>query len=295
VGFLEGRVAAVTGAGRGIGAAVARSLAAEGACVIVNDLGVAMDGADPSGAPAQQIVDEIRAAGGQAAVSTDDIADHTGAANVVAAAIDTFGHLDVLVNVAGILRDQMVFNLSREDWDAVLQVHLTGTFNTTKHASAYWRGERGENHQRRIINFTSAAGLLGSPGQPSYSAAKMGIVGLTYSCARALRKYGVTTNAVSPYANTRMYESIPADQRTAAHRELDSLVPEQIAPLVTYLAGERSSWCNGRVIEVQGRRITLYSNPAPERQIVSREEWDVSSLTAEIENAFKPAAERDLT
>jgi NAD(P)-dependent dehydrogenase (short-subunit alcohol dehydrogenase family) len=294
VGMLDGRVAAVTGAGRGIGAAVARMLAAEGASVVVNDLGVAMDGASPSAGPATTVVQEIEANGGTAVANTDDIADHAGAEKMVRMAIDTYGRLDVLVNVAGILRDQMIFKHDPDDWDAVVRVHLTGTFNTTKHASAYWRELRDEHAQHRIINFTSTAGLIGSPGQPSYSAAKMGVVGLTYSCAAALRKYGVTSNAVAPYARTRMYDSIPTERVPSEHRrELDALVPEQVSPVVCYLAAEASGWCNGRVIEVQGRRVTLYSNPTPMRELFSREEWDLASLAKEMEHVFRPAVDAE--
>jgi NAD(P)-dependent dehydrogenase (short-subunit alcohol dehydrogenase family) len=269
-------------------------LAAEGAYVVVNDLGVALDGSASGTEPAQMVVQKIVDAGGEATANIDDISDHQGAENMVRTAIDTYGRLDVLVNVAGILRDQMIFNLSPADWDAVLRVHLTGTFNTTKHASAYWRGLRDENAHHRLINFTSTAGLEGAAGQPNYSAAKMGIVGLTFSCAKALRRLGVTSNAVAPYARTRMYETIPMDRLTPEQRrELDELTPEQVAPVVCYLASEASDWANGRVIEVRGRRVTLYSNPSPMREIVSHEPWDIASLAEEMEHVFRPAINGD--
>src|ERR1035441_7936012 len=212
-GLLEGRVAIVTGAGRGIGAGVARLLARQGAKVVVNDLGVALDGTGEDKAPALQVIEQIKEAGGEATVNSNDVTDFAGAEAIVRQAIETFGRLDVLVNVAGILRDRMVFNMSEEDWDAVIRVHLKGTFNTSRHAAAYWRKERDVDGHYRLINFTSGSGLHGAPGQPNYAAAKMGIVGFTYSCANALRAYGVTTNAISPGTAPPMTESVPEGRR----------------------------------------------------------------------------------
>src|SRR5579864_6438166 len=200
MGKLDGRVAIVTGSGRGIGAGVARLLAREGASVIVNDLGVALDGSNPDSTPAQQTVNAIKSAGGQAAANTDDIAELAGAERLVRQAIETFGKLDIVVNVAGILRDRMLFNMSEQEWDAVIRVHLKGTFNTAHYAAAYWREQRNPEGHYRLINFTSVSGLHGAPGQPNYAAAKMVIVGLTYSCANGLGRYGVTANAISPGA-----------------------------------------------------------------------------------------------
>src|SRR5215467_9009738 len=211
--LLDGRVAIVTGAGRGIGRSAALLLASEGASVVVNDLGGAMDGTGRDAGPAQQVVDEIASAGGKAVASGADVSDHAAAEELVKTAIGEFGRLDVLVNVAGILRDRMIFNMSEQEWDDVIRVHLKGSFNTSKFASAYWRSLRDETAQHRIINFTSVSGLHGAPGQPNYAAAKMGIVGLTWSCANALGKYGVTANAISPGAQTRMIDSIPTERR----------------------------------------------------------------------------------
>src|SRR6202020_1352900 len=180
---LDGRVAIVTGAGRGIGRSVARLLASEGASVVVNDLGAEMDGSGKDAGPAQQVVTEIAEAGGKAVVNGADISDFDAAENLIASAIEQFGRLDVLVNVAGILRDRMVFNMTEQEWDDVIRVHLRGTFNTSKFAAAHWRSLRDESAQNRIINFTSVSGLHGAPGQPNYAAAKIGIVGLTWSCA----------------------------------------------------------------------------------------------------------------
>ena len=209
VGALDSRVAIVTGSGRGIGRSGALLLASQGASVVVNDLGAALDGSGTDTSPAQQVVTEITGAGGKAVANGSDIADHAAAEELVKTAISEFGRLDILVNVAGILRDRMIFNMTAEEWDAVIRVHLRGTFNTSKFAAAHWRSLRDEAANNRIINFTSVSGLHGAPGQPNYAAAKMGIVGLTYSCANALGRYGVTANAVAPQAMTRMLEQIP--------------------------------------------------------------------------------------
>ncbi|HJZ08979.1 MAG TPA: SDR family NAD(P)-dependent oxidoreductase, partial [Trebonia sp.] len=208
---LDGRVAIVTGAGRGIGRSVALLLAQRGAAVVVNDLGAALDGSGVDSGPAQQVVNEIAEAGGKAVANGADVSDHAAAEGLIRDAIEGFGRLDVVVNVAGILRDRMVFNMAEQEWDDVIRVHLKGAFNTTKFASAHWRSLREETAHNRIINFTSVSGLHGAPGQPNYAAAKMGIVGLTYSSANALAKYGVTVNAISPGAATRMTESVPEE------------------------------------------------------------------------------------
>src|ERR1700742_4564840 len=213
MGRLDGRVAIVTGAGRGIGRSVALLLAGEGASVVVADLGVAVDGSGQDSGPASDTVAAITEAGGKAIGNSGDISDDAAAENVIGTAIEEFGRLDVLVNVAGILRDRMIFNMTEQEWDDVIRVHLKGTFNTSRFASAYWRSLRDETAQNRIINFTSVSGLHGAPGQPNYAAAKMGIVGLTWSCAHSLAKYGVTSNAISPGASTRMTDSIPSERQ----------------------------------------------------------------------------------
>src|SRR5690349_12499361 len=237
---LDGRVAIVTGAGRGIGRSVATLLAGEGASVVVNDLGGNVDGSGADTGPAHDVVAEIAEAGGKAIANGADISDHAAAENLVASAIEQFGRLDVLVNVAGILRDRMVFNMTEQEWDDVIRVHMKGTFNTTKFAAAHWRSAGDSSAQNRIINFTSVSGLHGAPGQPNYAAAKMGIVGLTYSSAHALAKYGVTVNAVSPAAATRMTQSVPEDRRRSSTASADERSPDNVAPLVAYLASERS-------------------------------------------------------
>jgi NAD(P)-dependent dehydrogenase (short-subunit alcohol dehydrogenase family) len=292
MGRLDGRVAIVTGAGRGIGRSVALALASEGASVVVNDLGAALDGSGSDAVPAQQVVEEIAEAGGKAVASVADVSDHGTAEVLVAVALEQFGRLDVLVNVAGILRDRMVFSMSEQEWDDVIRVHLKGTFNTTKFAAAHWRSLREESAQNRIINFTSVSGLHGSPGQPNYAAAKMGIVGLTYSCANALGRYGVTANAVSPGAATRMTESVPAERRRGVSAPDAERSPDNVAPLVAYLASEESGWINGQVVSARGYEVALYNTPEPIVRIVGTGPWDLDALAGQMERAFGPALGR---
>jgi NAD(P)-dependent dehydrogenase (short-subunit alcohol dehydrogenase family) len=284
---LDGRVAIVTGAGRGIGRSVARLLASEGASVVVNDLGSAVDGSGNDSGPAHDVVAEIAEAGGKAVANGADISVFAAAEKLVQTAIEEFGRLDILVNVAGILRDRMVFNMTEQEWDDVIRVHLKGTFNTTRFASAHWRSLRDESAQNRIINFTSVSGLHGAPGQPNYAAAKMGIVGLTWSSARALGKYGVTVNAISPGAATRMTDSVPTDRRRT-RPEVDEWSPDNVAPIVAYLASERSGWITGRIIHSSGYEVSLYSNPEPVVRIVGTGPWQPDALAEQVERSFGP-------
>ncbi|MCE2390321.1 MAG: SDR family NAD(P)-dependent oxidoreductase [Proteobacteria bacterium] len=292
MGELEGRVAIVTGAGRGIGAAVAEGLAAEGAGVLVNDLGAAVDGSGADASPARQVVERIVEAGGTALPDATDVTDFGACEALIRSAVEEFGRLDVLVNVAGILRDRMIFKMSEEEWDAVVDVHLKGTFNTTRHAAAYWRENRGG--QYRLINFTSGSGLWGAPGQPNYAASKLGIVGLTLSCANALRPYGVTSNCISPVASTRMTATVRRPEAKGTYTpENRRMAPENVVPAVLYLASERSDWLNRRVVGAGNGRISLHTDYAVEREIVSSTGlWgDTSEVFAEIENSFKGALE----
>jgi NAD(P)-dependent dehydrogenase (short-subunit alcohol dehydrogenase family) len=284
---LDGRVAIVTGAGRGIGRSVARLLASEGASVVVNDLGSAVDGSGHDSGPAHDVVAEIAEAGGKAVANGADISVFAAAENLVQTAIEEFGRLDILVNVAGILRDRMVFNMTEQEWDDVIRVHLKGTFNTTRFASAHWRSLRDESAQNRIINFTSVSGLHGAPGQPNYAAAKMGIVGLTWSSARALGKYGVTVNAISPGAATRMTDSVPTGRRRT-RPDVDEWSPDNVAPIVAYLASERSGWITGRIIHSSGYEVSLYSNPEPVVRIVGTGPWQPDALAEQVERSFGP-------
>jgi NAD(P)-dependent dehydrogenase (short-subunit alcohol dehydrogenase family) len=294
MGSLDGRVAIVTGAGRGIGRSTAVLLAREGASVVVNDLGGAMDGTGADVGPAHDVVAEITGDGGKAIANGADISDHAAAEGLIKAAIAEFGRLDVLVNVAGILRDRMIFNMSEQEWDDVIRVHLKGTFNTSKFAAAHWRSLREETAQNRIINFTSVSGLHGAPGQPNYAAAKMGIVGLTWSCANSLAKYGVTCNAVSPAAATRMTDSIPTDRRRTDRGTDDDprRSPDNVAKVVAYLATERSGWLNGRIVHSAGYEVALYNNMAPVVRILGEKPWDLEHLATEVERTFRPAPGR---
>jgi NAD(P)-dependent dehydrogenase (short-subunit alcohol dehydrogenase family) len=288
MGRLDGRVAIVTGAGRGIGRSVATLMASQGASVVVNDLGSEVDGSGRDAGPATRVADEISAAGGNAVANGADVSDHAAAEAMIASAIDRFGRLDVLVNVAGILRDRMVFNMTEQEWDDVIRVHLRGSFNTTKFAAAHWRSLRDPEAQNRIINFTSVSGLHGAPGQPNYAAAKMGIVGLTYSCANALGKYGVTVNAISPGAATRMTDSVPTERRRA-RAGADEWSPDNVAPIVAYLASEQSGWITGRIVHSSGYEVALYSNPEPVVRIIGSGPWDADELAAQVERSFGQA------
>ncbi|MEU9729865.1 SDR family oxidoreductase [Streptomyces sp. NPDC048002] len=258
-GICEGRVVAVTGAGRGLGRAHALAFAAEGARVVVNDLGVGLDGTPDADSPAALVVAEIRAAGGEAVAHGGDIATTPGAASLVATALDAYGRLDTLVNNAGFLRDRMLVNLDEEEWDAVLRVHLKGHFLPLKHAAAHWRAEAkaGRLPVARIVNTSSGAGLLGAVGQGNYSAAKAGVLALTLVAAAELARYGVQVNAVAPAARTRMTERTFADRMAAPGAGFDAMAPENVSPLVVWLGSAAGSGVTGRVFEAEGGRITV--------------------------------------
>ncbi len=256
-GICEGRVAIVTGAGRGIGREHSLMLAEQGAKVVVNDLGGSMDGEGNDAGPAQQVVDEIVAAGGEAVANTDDISSWDGAKSLIDQAISHFGRLDVLINNAGILRDRMLTNMTEAEWDAVIQVHLKGTFAPSRHAAAYWReqAKAGEQVDGRIINTSSPSGIYGNVGQTNYGAAKAGIASFTVIAAKELGRYGVTVNAIAPAALTRMTEGLGMGQLEGEMRERMS--PRYIAPIVVYLASAQSSNITGRVFDVSGRALSV--------------------------------------
>ncbi|MCC5477891.1 SDR family oxidoreductase [Streptomyces barringtoniae] len=265
-GLCTGRVAVITGAGRGLGRAHALAFAAEGAEVVVNDLGVGLDGTGGTSGPAQQVVDEIRALGGEAVAHAGDIATAEGAASLVATALDTYGRLDTLVNNAGFLRDRMLVNLDEDAWDAVVRVHLKGHFLPLRHAAAHWRAEAkaGRMPDARVINTSSGAGLLGSVGQGNYSAAKAGIVGLTLVAAAELGRYGVQVNAIAPAARTRMTERAFAGTMAAPQGGgFDAMAPENVSPLVVWLGSAASAGVTGRVFESEGGRITVMEGWRP--------------------------------
>ena len=256
--LCEGRIAIVTGAGRGIGREHALSLAAHGARVVVNDLGGTRDGSGASAGPAEEVVATIRSAGGEAIVNADDVSDWRGAERVVRQAVDTFGGLDVLVNNAGILRDRMLVNMTEAEWDAVIKVHLKGTFAPAHFAAAYWRDRSkamGRGVDARLINTTSISGMFGNAGQTNYGAAKAGIAAFTVIAARELARYGVTVNAVAPGALTRMTEDLSLGQASEADRE--AMHPRWIAPIVTWLASRESSGVTGRIFEATGRLFAV--------------------------------------
>lgn len=276
--MLEGKVAVVTGAGRGIGRSVAIGLAHAGASVVVNDYGVAVDGSAPSNGPAAEVAEEIRAAGGKAMPNFDSVATMDGGERIIRTALDNFGKLDILVCVAGILRERMIFNMPEEDWDAVISTHLKGHFACMKPATILMR----QQQSGRIITFTSSAGLDGSPGQPNYAAAKEGIVGLTRSTAIAMAKYNVTCNAIAPGAQTRMTERTVGTPNERVRSGADGPGgPDHIAPVVTFLASDEAGHITGQVVGVSGPKVSLYSQPRQFRQIFRDGGWTPERL-AEI-------------
>lgn len=284
---LEDKVAVVTGAGRGIGRAEALALAAEGAKVVVNDLGVDIEGTGSSTSPADEVVAEIRGLGGEAVANYDSVATSEGAEQIIRDAIDNFGRVDILVNNAGILKTRMVFNMTDEDWDEVVKVHLYGHFYCSREACKWFRRQK----NGRIINTSSSAGL-GVPGAVHYSAAKEGIVGFTRSVAREMAAYNVTCNAIRPFAITRLAEVIEPKQKekqeTVNHKmkfltEISSIegsLPEEIAPLVVYLSSDEAANISGRVFLARKGEISLYSEPEPIRTVYKNGIWTVDELAA---------------
>jgi NAD(P)-dependent dehydrogenase (short-subunit alcohol dehydrogenase family) len=253
-------VCIVTGAGRGIGREYALMLAREGAQVVVNDLGGARDGVGADAGPAAEVVAEIEAAGGSAVANTDDVSSFEGAERMVSQAIDTFGGLDVVVNNAGILRDRMLVNMTEAEWDAVITVHLKGTFAPAHFAARYWRdrAKAGERNDARIINTTSVSGIYGNAGQTNYGAAKQGIAGFSFIASLELARYGVTVNAIAPAALTRLTEDLgPAPTGDDAAAVVDGMSPRWIAPIVCWLASSQSGHVTGRVFEASGRVLAV--------------------------------------
>ena len=287
--ICEGRVVAITGAARGIGRAHALACAAHGACVVVNDLGGSRDGAGADDAPARRVVDEIVASGGLAVANGDDISTWAGAQRLVDQAVEQFGGLDVLVNNAGVLRDRLLVNMAEDEWDLVLQVHLRGTFACMRHAAAYWRRESKAGRQRaaRVISTTSSSGLFGNVGQTNYGAAKAAIAALTLIAAQELSRYGVTVNAISPTALTRMTMDLAPVQAAA---EKQPLAPEDVSPLVVWLASTRSEAVTGRIFAVRGNRISVLEGWVNGPTAESHERWGPQELDQVIPGLVAEAA-----
>jgi NAD(P)-dependent dehydrogenase (short-subunit alcohol dehydrogenase family) len=293
-GICEGRVVVVTGAGRGLGRAHALELARQGARVVINDVGAELDGSGGSGSPARQVADEIEAAGGQAAVNGDDVADWDGAARIVAAALDAFGRLDAVVNNAGIVRDRMFANVAEDEWDAVVRVHLKGHFCVARQAAAHWRDrakQEGRPVDARIVNTSSGAGLLGSVGQSAYSAAKAGIAALTLVQSAELGRYGVTANAIAPSARTRMTETVFAETMTRPDDPdaFDAMAPGNIAPLVAWLCSAGSAHVTGRVFELEGGKLSVADGWQHGDVVDKGARWDPSELGPVVDDLLAQA------
>jgi len=286
---LQGKSIVITGAGRGIGRALATLAAAEGAKVVVNDPGVAMDGSGCDQAPADEVVDAIRKAGGTAVANHDSVASMQGGERIIQTCIDNFGRIDVLINVAGILRDRMVFNMSEQEWDDVIAVHLKGHFACTKPAAVFMRQQR----YGRIINFSSISGLRGNVGQANYGAAKAGIAGFTRVVARDLGRYGVTCNAIAPMALTRMTASVPQQQRAGAPAGVVSgavqeMRPEHVAPMTLYLATDEAWNINGQIFHVSGGMVSLAQPETPIATITKDGKWTLDELATLVPQYLMP-------
>lgn len=293
-GICEGRVVVVTGAGRGIGREHALEFARQGAKVVVNDLGSNTDGTGSSAGPAGEVVDEIKAMGAEAIANGDDVSDFDGASRMIRSAIDTFGRIDTLVNNAGILRDRMLVNMTPDEWDAVIRVHLRGTFAPTRAALDFWRerSKAGEDNDARIVNTTSPSGIYGNVGQTNYGAAKAGIASFTIIAAMEVARYGVTVNAIAPAALTRMTENLGMGQRAAdiPAEQFNPLSADNISPIVVWLGSSESAGITGRVFNVMGGHLSVaegwVEGPAADKD----GRWDPAELTGIVPDLVARAA-----
>jgi NAD(P)-dependent dehydrogenase (short-subunit alcohol dehydrogenase family) len=276
--MLQDKVVVVTGAGGGIGRDIALQCAAQGARVIVNDIGASLAGEGLSAGPAQQVVDEIRAAGGQAAASTDSVAEAASAGRIVQAALDHFGRIDAVVNNAGILRDRFFHKMAVDEWDAVIKVHLYGAFHVSRAAAPHFK----DQGSGAYVHMTSTSGLIGNFGQANYAAAKLGIAALSKSIALDMQKFNVRSNCIAPFAWSRMIASIPADTPEEAARvaRLQQMTPAKIAPVAVYLASDAAQAVNGQIFAVRNNEIFLISQPRPERSVHRSEGWTAETVAS---------------
>ena len=285
--MLENKVAVVTGAGQGVGRAIALGLAAEGAAVVVNDIGVSLTGEDENAGAADDVVAEITSAGGRAAASRDSVADPGSAARIVQCALDSFGRIDLVVNNAGILRDAIFHRMSQADWQAVIDVHLNGSFHVSKAAASHFR----QQESGAFVHMTSTSGLIGNFGQANYAAAKLGIVGLSRSIALDMQRFGVRSNCIAPFAWSRMTSSIPTgtEAERARVEKLKRMTPEKIAPMVAFLGSEAAQGISGQIFAVRNNEVFLMSQPRPVRGLHRGEGWTAETLADQLPGAFAAA------
>jgi NAD(P)-dependent dehydrogenase (short-subunit alcohol dehydrogenase family) len=286
-GILEGKVAVVTGAGQGVGRAIAEGLARSGASVVVNDVGVTLTGETENASAAEEAAAAIRKAGGQAAASSDSVADWTSAQRIVQTALDTFGRVDVIVNNAGILRDAIFHRMDPEEWRAVIDVHLHGIFNISRAAATHFRQQQSGSY----IHMTSTAGLIGNFGQANYMAAKLGIVGLSRAIAMDMQRFNVRSNCIAPFAWSRMVSSIPTETEADKVRvaKLKQMTPEKIAPMVAFLGSDAAKTISGQVFAVRNNEIFLMSQPRPIRSLHRGEGWTPEAIAEQLPGAFGPS------
>jgi NAD(P)-dependent dehydrogenase (short-subunit alcohol dehydrogenase family) len=275
--MLKGKVAVVTGAGRGIGREIAMLMSKQGAQVVVNDYGGSEAGSGAASAPADEVVNEIAKAGGKAVANYDSVASMAGGQSIIKTAVDNFGRIDIVVNNAGILRDRMIFNMTEEEWDAVINTHLKGTFAVTRAAAPIMR----EQKSGRVINMTSTSGLIGNVGQANYAAAKLGIFGLTKATALDMSRYNVTANCISPFAWTRMIGTIPTETTAQKARveKIKKLSPAHIAPIAVFLASDAARDVTGQIFGIRGKEVMLFSHERPIMRVHNSEGWTPESFT----------------